>query len=393
MHGHNSREKTWHPRFWPAFFASAAFVLWCIYCTILSFEVLSSVSDSIICSREYIPSEYAPAITEPLQTEFLIPDFSSLTSKPLAYQRFTPNNSLLDECWDCPMGVGSPRANSSERDLILLFATSHRNPHFFRALRSANCQATIVVLTTSDRVQSVPTACNVRVIDIGVFIGKSPPDPMAVLSHCLMARFLHLYRNDFDRVLICDPESSIIQADPFTSYFTLQTIGLPLFDGEPSRELLKELELIDAYFDKAFYLEKEMLSDRLIYGGVPVVLRLYEIVMRHERIRSGEATESFGAYLNYCNANNIFRRLTFFPSVAKPGDDFVLANSQTMVVSKWDVIGRRVFHIEGEPRAPLVLATGIKKAFLLESACIKQPAPTRMPWKEIKVNRSKRRLR
>jgi hypothetical protein len=222
----------------------------------------------------------------------------------------------------------------------------------------------------------------VNVIDIGIFANPVPAR-VAIARHCLMAHFLNLYRHDFDRVVICDLDSSIIQADPFTSSFTADILGLPIWGGEyPSRVLLNELQRVDPQFEKDFYLDKEILSDQLIYGAVPVVLRLYEIVLRHERIRSREAAESFGAYLNYCSANGLFTRKNFRPQVTRPGDDFVFTPSETAIVATWDGGGRCAFGVDGASRRPLVLATGMKRAFLLESACARQTAPTKAQWKE-----------
>jgi hypothetical protein len=368
--------------FFTAFFASIAFFTWTIYCTKLSRRILSHGSPSTILIRQYLADEYTSATGTFTDSTFSIPYFNFILSKPLTHIPFQPNQTSGQICPPCSIGADSPGADSSPRDLILtLFLTqsafaSDPNPRrskkeltFFRAVRRTGCRATIVVLAETRAAPSVPIGCDVRVIDIGV-LNTDTAFHSGLLRHYVLSRFLNLYRQDFDRVLICDLETTFVQGDPFTTHFKAKTLGVPLIVGrEPSAALLNNLEGIDVFYDRRFYERLDVISDKLIWGAVPLVLRLYEIVMKHPRLQAGDMNYSFVAYLNYCYANHVFEKLDFFPRLGTPGDDFSFAVTPSTIAGPLENGGRTTFTIAGCARPPLVLSGHYKTDWMGNAVC------------------------
>jgi hypothetical protein len=141
-----------------------------------------------------------------------------------------------------------------------------------------------------------------------------------LLRHYLLSRFLNLYRQDFDRLVTCDLEDTFVQGDKFTIRFKAKTLGLPLTSRPASwRALLSNVKAIDMFSDLRFSVSMDGISDKLIHGSVPLVLRLNEIVMKQR------------------NASLIFEKLKFLPRIGTPGDDFSFATASSTITGPSDI--------------------------------------------------------
>jgi hypothetical protein len=246
-----------------------------------------------------------------------------------------------------------------------------------RTLRSSGCKATILVLTEETIAANFSRACGVNVISLGT-IQESDMERISMVRHWLFSKFLWLYRLDFDRVIICDPERSLAQGDPFTFHFTSLAFGLP-YGGVDimNSPVLDELETVDHFYDKGVYADLRALSAGLMYGSMDAMLRMYEIVMKHDRLESGKAKESFDSYLNYCYANRLFERHQFHIVLRDLGDDFTHVSDESLLVSIWDSnewASPKSLLVRPFERPPLLISLGTTGGILFNSVCVLRPS-------------------
>jgi hypothetical protein len=173
-------------------------------------------------------------------------------------------------------------------------------------------------------------------------------------------------------VIICEFDTSLVQGDPFTLHFGANTLGLCESSDYPT--LLKEAQRGDHFYYQSSYERITPISDRLIFGSVEGVLRLYELVMRHNHFQTGHQIASFKAYLNFVYANGFFSRVgKLRPHIATPGDDFSLIEGQTPIIVSYNPESIRVFTVTGQQRPPLFISITLTRAFELVTACAPGP--------------------
>jgi hypothetical protein len=367
-------------------FATLGFIVFSIFSYIIAHMELESFKPTEIDGREFNRSDYASAIGDLTGFVPTIPYPVEVTSIPLKYTSL-PRPTVLPACVHCWIASNSPLANSSARDLVLSFL-SRENAQalqfrfkqdeftFYRSLRSSGCKASIVILAEETVADNISRACGVNVISVGT-ISESDMQRISIVRHWLFAKFLMLYQKDFDRVIICNPLNSLAQGDPFTFHFTSNFLLLPRDAVDiVDSPMLAELEIVDHYFDKGVYANARIILDNVICGSVNAVLKMYEIVMKHDRFESGKAAESFSSYLAYCSANGLFDRYGLRISFSDPGNDMTLMQNDSLIFTKWsdeESFSQKSLIVASGRRPPLLLSVLRTHGLVFDSACIGRP--------------------
>jgi hypothetical protein len=368
------------------FFSSVAIILFATFTYTMSQISLDSFKPPEIVGREFRSNEYGPDLPELPEFSPTLPfpsDFSSI-SFDYAPLKPAPFTAACNLCW---LVHDSPFANSSPRDLILSFIDS-RSPSFspirfsresfelYRSLRTSECNATIVLLVEDEIAENISTVCGITVIPIGT-ISEADRERVSVVKHYILSKFLSLYRKDFDRVIICNPDLTLVQGDPFTSHFNTKTCGLARLSTKiVDSPILNELQIVDHYYESSTYANYKVISDSVIYGSINAILRFYEIVMKHDRLVSGKVAESFEAYLNYCYVYGFFEKKHLQLVFRELGDDFTFLEDPSTLSTVWDPSDFRApksVRLRGFTRPPLFLALAKRMGFVVEPMCIRKP--------------------